>query len=320
MVTSTPPQGARYDQLAAMRAFARVVEGGTFTRAAALLGMPKPTVTKLVQTLEAHLQTKLLNRTTRRVAVTPDGAAYYERAIRLLADLEELDGSMTLSQASPKGRLRIDVSASLAMLIIIPALPTFHSRYPDIQVDLGVTDRAVDLIGENVDCVVRGGELTDQSLVARRIGDLQFITCAAPAYLDRRGEPRHPADLEKDHYTVGYFHAGSGRFHRFTFARGGERHEIKPHYIVAMNDGNAYVAAGLAGLGVIQAPTFMVEPHLGTGALRPVLAGWAGEIMPLHVVYPPNRHLSAKVRIFVDWIADLFASDRLIQRRAVPAA
>ena len=182
------------------------VEAGTFTRASGLLDMPKPTITKLIQALEAHLQTKLLHRTTRRVTVTPDGAAYYERVVRLLADLDDLDGSMALSQAAPKGRLRIDVSASLALLVIIPALPDFHARYPDIQVELGVTDRLVDLIGENVDCVVRAGELTDQSLIARRIGELDFIACAAPAYLDRYGEFRHPMDLENDHYMVGYFH------------------------------------------------------------------------------------------------------------------
>jgi DNA-binding transcriptional LysR family regulator len=192
------------DQMAAMRAFSRVVEVGTFTRAAQMLGMPKPTLTKLIQGLEAHLRTKLLNRTTRRVTVTADGAAYYERAARILADVDELDGSMSLSQASPKGRLRIDISASLAMLIMIPALPQFHARYPDIQIDLGVTDRPVDLIGENVDCVVRAGEITDQSLIARRIAEFHFINCATPAYLARHGEPRHPAELARDHTVIGY--------------------------------------------------------------------------------------------------------------------
>src|SRR5512134_3425210 len=145
---STPQADAlpRYDQLAAMRAFARVVEAGTFTRAAESLGMPKATLTKLIQMLEAHLRTRLLNRTTRRVTVTADGAAYYERAVQLLADLDELDGSLATSQAMPKGRIRIDVSAPLALLIIIPALPDFHARYPDIQIDIGVTDRPVDLV------------------------------------------------------------------------------------------------------------------------------------------------------------------------------
>jgi len=308
------------DQLAAMRAFARVVEAGTFTRAANSLDMPKPTVTKLIQTLEVHLRTKLLNRTTRRVTVTPDGAAYYERAVRLLADLDELDGNMTLSQATPKGKLRIDASTSLALLVIIPAIPDFHAQYPAIQIDLGVTDRPVDLIGENVDCVVRAGALSDQSLIARRIGELHFITCAAPSYLARHGEPRHPADLTQDHHVVGYFNAGSGRHYPFTFALDGERQEVSGRHIIAVNDGNAYVAAALSGLGIIQVPTFMVQQHVGSGALQPVLASWTPDAMPLHVVYPPNRHLSNRLRVFVDWIADLFASHDLIRRRSTLAS
>ena len=301
-----------------MRAFARVVEAGNFTRASASLRMPKPTVTKLIQTLESHLHTKLLSRTTRRVIVTSDGAAYYERAIRLLADLDDLDGSMTLSQASPKGRLRIDTPAALAMLVIIPALPDFHARYPDIQIDLGVTDRPVDLVGENVDCVIRGGTIADQSLVARRVGEMNFITCAAPAYLERYGAPSHPEELATTHHGVGYFGAGTGRHHPFDFALNGENREITPRYVLSVNEGSAYVAAGLAGLGIMQAPEFMVQPHLESGALRRVLPEWSSEPVPLHVVYPPNRHLSNKVRVFVDWIAELLAGDAFMLRRATP--
>ena len=304
------------DQLAAMRAFVRVVEAGTFTRAADLLRTPKPTVTKHIQSLEAHLRTKLLNRTTRRVTVTPDGAAYYERAMRLLADLDELDGGMTLSQASLKGRIRIDVSAALALLIILPALPEFHARYPEIQIDLGVTDRPVDLIAENVDCVVRAGDLTDQALIARRVGELRFITCAAPAYLARHGEPRHPTDLEKDHYVVSYFSIRTGKAFPLSFRRKGETVELVTRYVVSVNDGNAYLEAALVGMGVAQVPVFMAQQHLARGALQLVLTDWTMEPLPLHVVYPPNRHLSNKLRVFVDWIADLFATHDLIQRRS----
>lgn len=299
------------DHMAAMRAFVRVVEVGTFTRAAQLLAIPKPTLSKLIQGLEAHLRTKLLNRTTRRVTVTADGAAYYERVISILADVDELDGSMTLSQASPKGRLRIDVGTSLALLIIIPALPDFHARYPDIQIDLGVSDRPIDLLSENVDCVLRAGTLTDQSLIARRIGEFHFVTCAAPSYLARYGEPHHPADLENGHHVmVGFFHATSGRPHAFNFARGEERHEIRGRHVLAVNDSTAYVAAALAGLGIAAAPIFMTQEHMASGALQPILAGWATDVIPLYVVYPPNRHLSTKLRIFVDWVADLLASEK----------
>ena len=173
------------DQIQAMRIFTRVVEAGTFTRAADSLSLPKATVTKHVQALEERLRVKLLNRTTRRVTVTADGAAYYERTVRLLSDLDDIEASMTNARASPMGRLRVDVGTSVAQLLIIPHLADFQTRFPDIQLDLGVSDRTVDLIGDNVDCVIRGGELSDQSLVARRIGNLEFITVASPDYLAR---------------------------------------------------------------------------------------------------------------------------------------
>lgn len=310
----------RYDRLAAMRAFARVVEIGSFTRAAAALAMPKATATKLIQTLEADLQTTLLHRTTRRVSVTPDGAAYYERVVSLLADLEELDGSMRLSQLNPKGRLRIDVSSSLATQVLIPALPDFHARFADIQIDIGVTDRPVDLIGENVDCVIRAGVLADQSLIARKIAEMHFMTCAAPSYLQRHGEPRHPDDLERGHKIVGYIKTGTAQPWPLVLWRNGEQREISTSHIVTVNDGNAYVAAALAGLGVIHVPMFMVQEHVASGALRSIMPGWNMEPIPLHIVYPPNKHLSNKLRIFVDWVADLFARSKLIQQRPADAA
>jgi DNA-binding transcriptional LysR family regulator len=295
------------DQLAAMRAFVRVVEAGSFTRAAASLDTPKPTVTKLIQTLELHLRTKLLNRTTRRVTVTPDGAAYYERAVQLIADVDELDGSMTAAQSRPKGKLRIDMSGAVAQLFVIPALPGFFEAYPDIQIDCGVSDRPTDLIGENVDCVLRAGELLDQSLIARRLADMPMITCAAPSYLARMGEPMHPADLEKHHQLVNFFSARTGRAISFDFARGNERLEIEGRHSVTLNEGTSYVVAAVAGLGVAQSPKFMVDSYLATGQLRQILSDWTVEPLPLHVVYPPNRHLSNKLRVFVDWVAGLFA-------------
>ncbi len=217
----------RMDQLAAMRAFIRIVETGSFTRAAASLNVPKPTLTKHIQSLEAHLRTSLLSRTTRRLAVTADGAAYYERAVRLLAELDELDSSLTLSQLRPKGRLRIDVLTELARQIIIPALDGFLDKYPDIQLEIGASDRPTDLIAESVDCVIRGGVISDPSLIARRIANLGMLTCAAPAYLVRHGEPLHPEELRGGkHRVVSYFNAGTGRVYGQTFVRGGEQLEI----------------------------------------------------------------------------------------------
>ncbi|MFS2054778.1 LysR family transcriptional regulator, partial [Variovorax sp. CT11-76] len=184
------------DRFDAMQAFARVVEAGSFTKAAQTLHMSKTTVTQLVQQLEARLRVKLLHRTTRQVKVTAEGTLYYERVVRLLADLEDADTRLASVTASPKGRLRVDVPAPLARLILVPALPAFHARHPEIQLDLGVSDRVVDVIGDNVDCVLRGGELTDSSLVARRVGDLRLGVYASPAYLARAGTPAHPRELE----------------------------------------------------------------------------------------------------------------------------
>ncbi|MGU3494320.1 LysR substrate-binding domain-containing protein [Xanthobacteraceae bacterium A53D] len=305
------------DQLAAMRSFIGVVETGTFSRASTILRVPKPTLTKQVQTLEAHLRTKLLNRTTRRVTVTPDGAAYYERAVRLLADLEELDSSMTVSQAKPQGRLRVDVPSTLATMLIIPALADFHARYPDIQIDLGVSDQEVDLIAENVDCVVRAGHISDLSLVARRIGEMRVCTVATPSYLQRHGVPQQPQNLGSTHPVVGYFNPRVGKVMTMRFAdAGGDEFEVPPHYILAVNDGNAYITAVLSGLGAAQMPTFMAEPYLENGAFVPILQDWHVPVKPLHVVFPPNRHISNRLRVFVEWISELVGTTALGTRSA----
>lgn len=299
------------DQLTAMRVFLRVVETGNFTRASVSLNMPKATVTNLIQGLEAHLRTKLLNRTTRRVLVTPDGALYYERAARLLSDIDELDGSLSSAQSLPKGRLRVETASAFANLIIIPALPEFHGKYPDIQIDLGVSDRTVDYLAENVDCAIRGGTLTDQSLIARRITEMKFITCATPDFLERHPAPQHPSDLEKNCYAVGYFRPTTGQQMPFHFRRGSEEIEVNSRYTVAANEATSYVAAARAGMGVIQAPLFMVRDDLRAGTMVPVLADWQVDSMPVYLVYPPNRHLSSRLRVFADWVVKVVAQSQL---------
>ena len=304
------------DQIQAMRIFVRVVEAGTFTRAADSLSLPKASVTKHVQALEARLRVKLLNRTTRRVTVTADGAAYYDRTVRLLTDLDDIEASMTNARANPRGRLRIDVGTSVAQLLIIPHLAEFHARYPDIQVDLGVSDRTVDLIGDNVDCVIRGGELSDQSLVARRIGNLEFITVAAPAYLERKGTPTHPLEIEEKHASVIYFSPQSGRHYPLEFRRGDESIDITGPYQLSVNESNAYVTSIVAGLGIGQIISWQAQRYLDSGALVQLLPDWTQPLLPVYVVYPPNRHLSAKVRAFVDWAAELFQREDHLQRKA----
>ncbi len=302
------------DQIQAMRIFVRVVEAGTFTRAADSLSLPKATVTKHVQALEERLRVKLLNRTTRRVTVTPDGAAYYDRTVRLLTDLDDIEASMTNARANPRGRLRIDVGTSVAQLLIIPHLAEFHARYPDIQVDLGVSDRNVDLISDNVDCVIRGGELSDQSLVARRIGNLEFITVAAPEYLARKGTPTHPLEVEEKHSSVIYFSPQTNRQFPLEFRKGDESLDLSGPYQVSVNEANAYVTAIVSGLGIGQITSWQASRHLADGTLVQLLPEWTQPLLPVYVVYPPNRHLSAKVRAFVDWAAELFQREEHLQR------
>ena len=304
------------DRFDAMQAFARVVEAGSFTKAAETLHMSKTSVTQLVQQLEARLRVKLLNRTTRKVNLTADGAVYYERVVRLLDDLDDAETSLSGAATLPRGRLRVDVPSPLARMILLPALPAFHARYPDIQIDMGVSDRIVDLIGEKVDCVVRGGELTDQSLMARRIGDLQLGVYAAPSYLQRLGRPAHPRELEdSQHRIVGFLWARSGKALPYAMHNNDESIHIQGRYVLAVDDGNAYLAAGLAGLGILWLPDYMSAPHVAQGELVPLFEQWRLEPMPLYLAFPPNRHISIKLRVFIDWVVELMAQHAPIGSR-----
>ena len=296
------------DRFDAMQAFARVVEAGSFTKAAETLHMSKTTVTQLVQQLEARLRVKLLNRTTRKVNVTADGAAYYQRVIKLLADMEDAETSLPGASVSPRGRLRMDVPSPFARLILIPALPEFHAMYPDIQIDMGVSDRIVDIIDENVDCVVRGGELLDQSLMARKVADLQLGVFAAPDYLARSGTPMHPQELEDSHHrVVAFLWARTGKPMPYALHNDKQNLQIKGRHVLAVDDGNAYLAAGLAGMGVLWLPRYMSDAPVARGELVPLFEDWQLASMPLYIAYPPNRHISLKLRVFIDWVVRLMA-------------
>ncbi|MXN79057.1 LysR family transcriptional regulator [Burkholderia sp. 4701] len=293
------------DRFDAMRAFVRVVEAGSFTKAAETLHMSKTTVTHLVQQLEARLRVRLLNRTTRRINVTPDGIAYYERVTRLLADMDDAETSLSSASAVPRGRLRVDVPSPFARLILIPALPAFLARYPDIQLDMGVSDRTVDIIGENVDCVVRGGEPNDQSMVARHVADLPLGIFASPGYLALAGTPSHPGELENSHHRiVGFSWGRAGNLYPLVMHRRGETVKVQGRYALAVDDGNAYLAAGVAGLGIMWLPRYMSKAHLGRGELVALFDDWQLDPMPLYIAYPPNRHVSAKLRAFIDWVVE----------------
>ncbi|WGS52526.1 LysR family transcriptional regulator [Paraburkholderia sp. D15] len=302
------------DRLQAMQVFTRVVDTNSFTRAAETLDLPRASVTTIIQNLEAFLGTRLMHRTTRRLSLTPDGAAYYERCVRILADVEETEASFQSGNKKPHGKLRIDMPGSIGRLLVIPSLCEFHTRYPDIDLQLGLTDRPVDLLQEGVDCVVRVGALQDSSLVARRIGLFEGVTCAAPEYIERFGMPSSLEDLD-NHKAVNYFSSRTGRTLDWAFMVDGKEVEVKMKSIVSVNDADAYVTCGLEGFGLIQPALFMVLPHLRSGQLVEVLPELKPLPMPISAVYPHSRHLSPKVRVFVDWIAEVFDRCPLLSGR-----
>jgi LysR family transcriptional regulator for bpeEF and oprC len=302
------------DRLTALQAFARVVELGGFTKAGDSLQLSKTTVSDLVQGLEKHLGVRLLQRTTRRVSVTPDGAAFYERCARILAELDEAEASVMQTRVTPKGRLRVDMPGALAKLFIIPQLPSFLARYPELRLELGMGLRPVDLVEEGIDCVVRFGMQADSSLVARRVGTMTSVCCASPAYLREHGAPRNPEELSA-HRCVNYLSNRTGRILDWEFGRDGQKVQLTLDGVLAVNDHEAYVAAGLMSFGIVKVANYVVRPYLESGRLVPVLTDWTAEQIPLSVMYPQNRHLSAKVRTFVDWVSEVIQQDPIFQVR-----
>jgi LysR family transcriptional regulator, regulator for bpeEF and oprC len=297
------------DKIRALQTFSLVAELGSFSKAANALNLPNASVSTLVAQLESHLQTKLLSRTTRRVSLTDDGRAYLEGANRLLSDMAELDSTMTRAGTISRGRLRIDVPAAAGRHFLAPALPDFFSRYPEISLEIGSTDRPVDLVLEGVDCVIRGGAVHDELLVARKLGEFEVITCAAPAYWKRMGKPKTPQDLQTNgHVAVNFFSAKTGRVFPFDFSDGSvpDLSFGLPHQIAA-NDADTHIELICAGLGVAQIPnTQYAKSLLNEKRLERVLPQWNAGSLPLYIMYPRNRHLSARLRAFVDWTVDLY--------------
>jgi LysR family transcriptional regulator for bpeEF and oprC len=310
------------NKLQAMQVFVRVVETGGVTRAADSLQMPKATATTLIQQLEADLGVKLLNRTTRSVSVTTDGAAYYPRCVAILAEVRDTEESLAQRHSSPQGRLRVEVPTLMARLVIVPALPVFFARYPDIELQLGCSERRTDLIEEGIDCAVWSGELEDSTLIARRVGLLYFGTCASPSYVAAHGEPHHPDELAA-HRCINHFSPRTGRIFDWVFAKNGLRIQKSLRGHIALDDENSYLAAAEAGLGIAQIPAFVLKEAMERGSLELLLGDWFPEPAALNVVYPENRHLSSKIRAFVDWVAELFSEHDGIQLRSTlksPAA
>ncbi len=288
------------DRIELFRVYARVVESGSFTRAATTLGLPRSSISAAIRTLESRVGARLLARTTRKVAPTQDGLAFYERCLRAIADVEEIENLFRKDTVRPAGRIRIDVPGRIGRLILAPALPEFLARFPDIDVDFGSTDRAVNLIEENIDCALRVGPLIDSGLIARAVGDLPLVNVASPAYLARHGTPHHPDDLAA-HLAVNYASPSNGRVAPWEWIADGAVKTCAPCARVTVNNAEAYIACCLAGLGLIQIPAYDVRDHLASGALVEVMPAFRAAPMPMTLLYPHRRHLSHRLRVFIDW-------------------
>ncbi|WP_233800616.1 LysR family transcriptional regulator [Paraburkholderia sp. HP33-1] len=291
------------DRFEEMRVFVRIAERQSFTRAAEDLQIPRATVTNMMKRLEERLGARLLERTTRTVRLTPDGDAHYQRCVRLIADLEEAEGAF--SNLAPKGLLRVNVQGTLARHFVVPALPAFLARFPDIELMIGEDDRLVDLVREGIDCVLRAGVLQDSSMVGRRVAELQQVTVASPAYLAAYGEPADPAALST-HRAVNYVSSATGKPVPLEFRVDGRDIALVLPSAVSVSGADLYAGAAIAGLGIVQVPRYRVDGELATGRLRVILADYPPPSMPVSVLYPQNRQLSSRVRVFAQWLREIF--------------
>lgn len=269
-----------------------------------MLGMPRSSVSAAIQALETRMGARLLHRTTRRVRPTQDGLLFHAHCLRVIAQIEEVEGLFRESKAGPSGLLRIDVPGRIGRLVIAPALPDFLRRYPDMEISLGVTDRAVNLVEENVDCVLRVGPLGDSGLIGRPIGDLPLINVASPAYLAAFGVPAGPDDLAA-HHAVRYASPSTGRIEDWEWVEAGAIRTRAMAGRVIVNSAEASIACCLAGLGLIQIPAYDVKAHLVAGELVEVMPAHRAEPMAMTLLYPHRQHLSRRLAIFADWLEAL---------------
>ncbi len=295
------------DRFQSMQLFTRIVELGSFTRAAGALDIPRATATHAMKELEARLGTRLLERTTRQVRPTLDGQAFYERCVHLLADLEDAESSLRTVATNPRGTLRLDLHGTHATRIVLPRIDEFRNRYPQIDLVISSGDRLVDLVREGIDCVVRAGTPRDSSLVARRLAVMPEVICASPEYLQYFGTPSHPDELSA-HQAVGFFSSSHDRTYPFELVVEGQAREFELTHWVAVNDAESYVACALRGCGLIQLPRYHVEDELREGRLVEVLSAWPSTGMVVSAMYSHHRQLSPRVRVFVDWVVSVYAS------------
>lgn len=298
------------DRIELFRVFSRVVECSSFTRAADQLGMPRSSVSAAVHELESRIGVRLLNRTTRQVVTTDDGAAFYERCIRLVADVEEAE-SLFRQTDVVSGKLRVDVPGRIGRLIIAPALPDFFAQFPNVELVLGVTDRAVNIIEENIDCVLRVGQLRDSGLIARTIGALPLINVASPRYLANYGIPQSPDELPL-HCAVRFASPVTGRVEDWEWRSDGVVKTAALGGSLTVNSAEAYIAAAIAGLGLIQVPAYDVQHQLAGGELVEVLGEFRADPMPMTLLYPQRRHLSRRLQVFANWLIGLLKREVLV--------
>lgn len=294
------------DRLDTLMLFTRIVETGSFSRAAEMLDIPRPMATKAIKDLEARLGVRLLERTTRQVRTTHDGRAYYERCVHVLSELDDAEASLQHVAANPRGTLRVDMSGIHATRIVLPAINDFRSRYPGIELVVSSGDRLVDLVREGVDCVIRAGTLRDSNLIARPLAVMPQVLCAGPQYLARFGTPRHPDELA-DHQMVKFFASSGGIDYPLTLIVDGVAKDFSLAGWISVNDAENYVLCALRGCGIVQLPRYHVEDDLQAGRLVELLPQWQSPAMPLSALYPYRRQLSPRVRVFVDWLVQLYA-------------
>ena len=287
-----------------LQIFIRVAELSSFTRAADSLGLPKASVSGAIQQLESQLATQLLHRTTRKVQLTQDGQVFYERGKDLLADMDELESLFQQDSSGLTGRLRVDMPHNLGRNLIIPRLPEFLRQHPQLQVEVSSTDRRVDVIREGFDCVIRAGKLNDSSLIARQLGTLTLINCVSPTYIARYGIPTTLEDLAQ-HQLIHYVPNLGAKSAGFEYLVEGELKFREMPGIITVNNADAYTAACLAGLGIIQVPIIGARDYLKTGRMIQILDQFSAEPIPVSVIYPNRRNLSRRVRAFIEWISSL---------------
>ncbi|NVD72124.1 LysR family transcriptional regulator [Duganella sp. BJB1802] len=301
------------DRLKAMQTFVRIVEANSYTRAAETLDLPRAALTATIKKLEAFLGTQLLQRTTRRLSLTPDGADYFRKCLEILQAVEDAEGAFRgHGRGKPHGKLRVELPGAVGRHAVLPHIAGFCREYPDIELVISLNERLTDLTQEGLDCSLRVGELQDSAMVARRLGNMGFLTCAAPSYLAVHGVPQTPADLAA-HRGVTHFSGRTGRAFAWDYVVDGGVTMVEVPGAIAVNDPDAYVICALQGMGLIQAARYQVRQHLASGALVEVLAATPPTPMPISLLYPQGRMASPRLRVFADWIAGVFKADPDLQ-------